>query len=112
MYTENDRRLESSTTTATKLEFAQEPLVLGKILFEVSESNELSTLDLADNTLATQIFDQMKADDTLAVDGTEFTSNISRNPTVTQEDVNAFVEILRTQTDTGLDTTLGDILVA
>ena len=53
----------------------------------------------------------MTTDGTLAVDGTEFTSNVSRNPTVTQSDVNAFVEILRSQAD-GVDTTLGDILVA
>jgi len=53
----------------------------------------------------------MTTDGTLAVDGTEFTSNVSRNPTVTQSDINAFVEILRSQAD-GVDTTLGDILVA
>lgn len=105
LYTENDSRNEKSRTTVNRALFVKEPLVLGKILFEVSESNDLSTLDLSDNTLATQIYTQMKTDGKLTVTGNEFTSNLSRNPTISQEDVNAFVEILRSQAD-GVDTTL------
>lgn len=111
LYSENDNRNEQSRTTANRELFVQEPLVLGKILFEVSESNDLSTLDLSDNDLATNIFNQMTTDGTLAVTGDEFTSRVTKNPTITQEDVDAFVEILRSQSD-ATDTTLGDLLVA
>lgn len=111
LYSENDNRNEKRRTTTNKDLFVQEPLVLGKILFEVSESNELSTLDLKDNDLATKIYTQMQKDGKLSIRGDEFTSQVSKNPTITQEDVNAFVEILKSQNDT-TDTTLWDLLIA